>query len=258
MFLANKHCTIMQMPPPALQAAKTMYGPYVEAISVSVDSPVGAALAVRGVKTVVSLGRLGGLVAAAQKAGVEQVRPRLPGNQSIESLVGFQRCAWLGAWSSSNAARKIIDPRQPGARDLACNVLQFMTLSRGPANTCRATIFHVLTCNVMQFVALSQDSSAAGGFSLGGLFGGGSEDPAIRDAKREAELMASGIPCTVVRCPQVGASLSSILITVYLELCIRFVVPFVMPTCPAQPRVLLESKWHCIGWRRRLFVFESN
>lgn len=56
---------------------------------------------------------------------------------------------------------------------------------------------------MLQVVALAQDSSSGVGFNLGALFGGGGEDPAIKDPKREAALAASRIPCTIVRCPAV-------------------------------------------------------
>jgi hypothetical protein len=54
-------------------AARAGYGPYVDPVSVSLDSPGGLAAALRGVKVVVALGRLGGLLPAAKAAGVEAV-----------------------------------------------------------------------------------------------------------------------------------------------------------------------------------------
>lgn len=51
-----------------------MYGPYIDAVSVNVDNPAGAQLALKGVRTMVCLGRLGSLLTQAEKVGVEQVR----------------------------------------------------------------------------------------------------------------------------------------------------------------------------------------
>jgi hypothetical protein len=54
-------------------AAKNGYGPYVEPVSVSVDDSKALQRAMKGVKTLVVLGRLGKLLPAAKAAGVEQV-----------------------------------------------------------------------------------------------------------------------------------------------------------------------------------------
>jgi hypothetical protein len=53
-------------------AAKAGYGPYVEPVSADVGGG-GLARALRGVRCVVALGRLGKLLPAAKEAGVEHI-----------------------------------------------------------------------------------------------------------------------------------------------------------------------------------------
>jgi hypothetical protein len=54
-------------------AAKTGYGPYVEPVSVDMGSAGGLARALRNVRSVIVLGKLGALPQAAEKAGVERL-----------------------------------------------------------------------------------------------------------------------------------------------------------------------------------------
>ena len=54
-------------------AAKSGYGPYVDPVSVSIDDPKALQRVMKGVRTLVVLGRLGRLIPAAKAAGVEQV-----------------------------------------------------------------------------------------------------------------------------------------------------------------------------------------
>lgn len=54
-------------------AAKTGYGPYVEPVSVDMSSTGGLARALRNVRSVVVLGKLGALPQAAKQAGVERL-----------------------------------------------------------------------------------------------------------------------------------------------------------------------------------------
>lgn len=54
-------------------AAKTGYGPYVEPVSVDTGSAGGLARALRNVRSVIVLGKLGALPQAAAKAGVERL-----------------------------------------------------------------------------------------------------------------------------------------------------------------------------------------
>lgn len=54
-------------------AAKAGFGPYIDPVSVDVGATQSLARALRGVRTLVLLGRVGGLLAAAKQAGVEKV-----------------------------------------------------------------------------------------------------------------------------------------------------------------------------------------
>lgn len=54
-------------------AAKTGYGPYVEPVSVDINSNGELTRVLKNVRCVVVLGQLGGMVPAAQKAGVERL-----------------------------------------------------------------------------------------------------------------------------------------------------------------------------------------
>jgi hypothetical protein len=56
-----------------IAAAKAGYGPYVEPISVDLNSAAGLSKALRNVWSVVVLGKLGAVLPAAEAAGVKRV-----------------------------------------------------------------------------------------------------------------------------------------------------------------------------------------
>lgn len=54
-------------------AARSGYGPYVDPVSIDINSTGGLARALKGVQTVVLLGNVGRLVEASKTAGVQQL-----------------------------------------------------------------------------------------------------------------------------------------------------------------------------------------
>lgn len=70
-------------------AAKSGYGPYVEPISVDTNSTGELARAMKNVRCVVALGKLGGLIPAAQKAGVERLVLLSTAGELLQGSIGL-------------------------------------------------------------------------------------------------------------------------------------------------------------------------
>lgn len=88
-------------------AAKNGYGPYVEPVSVDINSQGGLARALQGVKSVVALGRLGALLPAAQRAGVERV--------VLLSTAGMPQPGGVAALFQNGADAGLKDPTREAA-----------------------------------------------------------------------------------------------------------------------------------------------
>eukprot|EP00879_Flechtneria_rotunda_P020623 GHRR01021702.1.p1 GENE.GHRR01021702.1~~GHRR01021702.1.p1 ORF type:complete len:314 (+),score=130.01 GHRR01021702.1:841-1782(+) len=88
-------------------AAKTGYGPYVEPVSVDINSPGGLARALKGVCCVVVLGKLGGLLPAVKKAGVERL--------VLLSTAGMPQHGGLAALLHNAADAALKEPQREAA-----------------------------------------------------------------------------------------------------------------------------------------------
>uniref|UniRef100_A0A383V5A3 NAD(P)-binding domain-containing protein n=1 Tax=Tetradesmus obliquus TaxID=3088 RepID=A0A383V5A3_TETOB len=88
-------------------AAKTGYGPYVEPVSVDMGSAGGLARALRNVRSVIVLGKLGALPQAAAKAGVERL--------VLLSTAGMPQPGGLAGLFLSSADAALKDPQREAA-----------------------------------------------------------------------------------------------------------------------------------------------
>jgi hypothetical protein len=95
-------------------AAKAGYGPYVEPISADISGGGGLARALRNVRCVIALGRLGKLLPAAQQAGVEHIVLLSTAGERDGHKGGGQICA-----SSLSETEAGLRPRRQASRAAA-------------------------------------------------------------------------------------------------------------------------------------------
>lgn len=106
-------------------AARAGFGPYVDAVSADVGGGGGLARALRGVRVVVALGRLGKLLPAAKEAGVEHVL--------LLSTAGMPQPGGLAALFGGGGGRGDAELRD-AAREaqLAASGLPHIVVKAGP------------------------------------------------------------------------------------------------------------------------------
>jgi len=156
-------------------AAKAGYGPYVEPISADVGGGGGLPRALRNVKCVVALGRLGKLLPAAKQAGVEHI-VLLSTAGARMGLVGAGSCVCVDRLDLLLTDQCLF--AQHPARCALC-LPQPTHPSSSPPQRCNP--------GMPQLGALAA------------LFGGGGDDPSLREEVREQQLAASGLPHVIVK-----------------------------------------------------------
>ncbi|KAF8070859.1 hypothetical protein HT031_000940 [Scenedesmus sp. PABB004] len=156
-------------------AAKQGYGPYVEAVSVDLGSPQGAARALRGVRAVVALGRLGALLPAAEAAGVERV--------VLLSTAGMPQPGGLAALFQDAADAGLKDP----AREAAClrSAIPHVVVKAGPIRDVPGGA---------SSIAVAPAPPAGAGGAPGGAAGGGGGGITREDLASAVVAAATALP----------------------------------------------------------------
>ncbi|GBF97835.1 DNA excision repair protein [Raphidocelis subcapitata] len=160
-------------------AAKAGYGPYVEPVSPDVGGGGGLARALRGVRCVVALGRLGKLLPAAKEAGVEHI--------VLLSTAGMPQPGGLAALFGGGAGDAAL--REPAREQaVAASGLPYIIVKAGPFSEAPGGAS-----------ALAFSAAAAGGGGGGGGGGVSREDVACVVARLVLDVpLPAGAAATVV------------------------------------------------------------